>query len=123
VLVNEFHRDRERTRYILIVRAAFVVAIKLMMLGTNFQYVRLQRDADGDLLSPAPDRGHHLNFRTTAWSFTTRRPGGQPTTLSALRHAAACGAGSGGSYGASGGLSGIEGVGTFSLRMTDSSCT
>jgi hypothetical protein len=123
VLVNEFHRDRERTRYVFIVRAAFVFAIKLMVHGTDFQYVRLQRDADGNLLSPAGNRGHHLNFRTTIRTFSPRRGGWQPTTLSALRHAAACGAGSGGSYGASGGLSGIEGVGTFSLRITDSSCT
>jgi hypothetical protein len=121
VLVNEFHRDRERTRYILIVGANFVVAIKMMVHWTDFQRVRLQRDADGDLLSPARDRAHHLDFRTMARSFMSRRAGRQPTTFSALRHAAACGAGSGGSYGASGGLSGFEGVGTVSLRITDSS--
>src|ERR1700722_16409503 len=57
---------------------------------------------------------------------TTRRfrPGGaQPITRSALFQAAACGAGSGGSWGACGGDSGLGGVGTFSLRIIDSFIT
>jgi hypothetical protein len=46
-----------------------------------------------------------------------------PITFSARRHAAACGAGSGGSWGASGGVSGFEGVGTVSLRIIHSFLT
>jgi hypothetical protein len=42
------------------------------------------------------------------------------TTARALRHAAACGTGSGGSCGAKGGVSGISTIGVNSLRITDS---
>jgi hypothetical protein len=68
----------------------------------------------------AHDSYAHLILRTVVLATRTWRTGGaQPTTLSALRQAAACGAGSGGSWGASGGLSGLGGVGTVSLRIAD----
>jgi hypothetical protein len=119
VLVDELDGHRERSRHAFIVRAGVIVAIELMMDRADFEYVSLQGDADGNLF-PAHDRAHHFDLWGTGRSFPMLRPGMQPTTLSALRHAAACGAGSGGSYGASGGLSGLEGVGTLSLRIAAS---
>src|ERR1700694_5314877 len=92
-----------------------------MVNGTVFEDLRFQRNADGNLLLLAHARHPHLTLRTVVFAMRTWRGGGaHPTTLSALRQAAACGAGSGGSWGASGGLSGLGGVGTFSLRINHS---
>src|ERR1700730_2028130 len=92
-----------------------------MVNGAVFEHLRLQRNTDGDLLLLAHAPHPHLTLRTVVFAMRTWRGGGaQPTTLSALRQAAACGAGSGGSWGANGGLSGLGGVGTFSLRITHS---
>jgi len=66
----------------------------------------------------------HVTLRTVDLTMRLCRAGGvHPITLSARRHAAACGAGSGGSWGASGGVSELEGIGTFSWRINDSFLT
>ena len=69
-----------------------------MVNGAGLEYLSLQRDADGNLLLPTHDDYPHLILRTVVLATRTWRTGGaHPTTLSALRQAAACGAGSGGS--------------------------
>jgi hypothetical protein len=121
VLPDEFNGNGECARHIFVIRRLFVVAVQLVVNGAGFEHLRLQRDADGNLLLLAHCRYPHLTLRTVVLAMRTCRGGGaHPTTLSALRQAAACGAGSGGSYGASGGLSGFGGVGTFSLRIAHS---
>jgi hypothetical protein len=124
VLSDQFDRDRERARHILIVGERLIVAIDVIVHGTDLEDLGLQRDADGNFLFLAHHGFPQLTLRTVVLATRYCRPvGAHPMTFSARRHAAACGAGSGGSCGASGGDSGLEGVGTFSLRIVDSSIT
>src|SRR3979409_2426647 len=98
ILPHQLDGDRERASYIFIVGKLFIVAVEFIMNGTCLEHLRLQRDADGDFLFSAQGRYPHFTVRTVDLSMRLGRPGGvYPTTFSALRQAAACGAGSGGS--------------------------
>jgi len=97
VLPDQLDGNGERARHIFIVVGCFVVAIQLIVNGTGLEHLRLQRDADGNLLPLA--RGHcsHFTLRTVVLAMRTcRAVGAHPITLSARRQAAACGTGLGG---------------------------
>jgi hypothetical protein len=56
VLADQLDGDSERARHIFIVGGLFVVAIQLIVNGAGFEHLRLQRDADGNLLPFAHGR-------------------------------------------------------------------
>jgi hypothetical protein len=121
MLVDQFDGDSEGARHVCVVGGLFVVAIQLIVDGADFECLRLQRDADGNLLPLAHGHYPHLTLRTVVLAMRNCRLGAtHPITFSARRQAAACGAGAGGSWGPSGGLSG---AGMVSMRITDSCMT
>ncbi len=87
-----------------------VVEVKLPMQRTGLEHLSLQGNSDCDRLLFAHctypmgrDHGGRVSLSTTA---------------RALRHAAACGTGSGGSCGAKGGVAGISTILVDSVRIT-----
>ena len=98
VLADQFDGNSERARHIVIVVELCVVAIQLMVDWAALEHLRLQRDANGNLLPLSHDHYPHLTLRTEVLEMRPGRLGGaHPITLSAWRQAAACGAGLGGS--------------------------
>lgn len=98
VPTHQFNRDRERPRHIRIVIARFFVTIQLIVNRANSKHLRLQCNANSNFLFFCHCRYSHVPLRTVTPTMRQRGDdGGHPTTLRALRHAAACGAGAGGS--------------------------
>ena len=100
MLTHEFDGDRECARHIFILGEFIVVAVQVIVQGTGLEHLRLERDADGNLLLLAQFQDPVFTWNVVLVARPRRllRTGGtQPTTLSALRQATACGAGAGGS--------------------------
>jgi hypothetical protein len=99
VASNQFDGKRKRRGGV-----HLVVEVKLMMHGTALQDLSLQSNSDGDHLFLFHGAHSHRYMRCRLaprnlvfTRLTSLAKGPHPTTLKALRQAAACGAGSGGS--------------------------